>query len=96
MLYTDNGSDFTSRHLEPVGADLKIRLAFSIPDKPRGRGPIGRFFSTLNEMFLRELDGYAPAGGAVRGEPTLTLTEFEDRLRTFLLEIYHRREHAET
>jgi len=31
VLYTDNGSDFTSNHLEQVGADLKIRLVFSIP-----------------------------------------------------------------
>ena len=70
VLYTDNGSDFTSNHLEQVGADLKIRLVFSIPGKPRGRGRIERFFSTVNEMFLCELDGYAPAGGVVRGKPT--------------------------
>ena len=31
VLYTDNGSDFTSQHLEQVGADLKIRLVFSNP-----------------------------------------------------------------
>jgi transposase InsO family protein len=30
VLYTDNGSDFTSNHLEQAGADLKIRLVFSI------------------------------------------------------------------
>src|SRR5262245_27437773 len=51
VLYTDNGSDFTSQHLEQVGADLKIRLVFSIPGKPRGRGRIERFFSTVNDMF---------------------------------------------
>ena len=82
VLYTDNGSDFTSQHLEQVGADLKIRLVFSIPGKPRGRGRIERFFSTVNEMFLCELDGYAPAGGVVRGKPALTLTEFDIRFRT--------------
>jgi putative transposase len=43
VLYTDNGSDFTSNHLEQAGADLKIRLVFSIPGKPRGRGRIERF-----------------------------------------------------
>ena len=96
VLYTDNGSDFTSRHLEQVGADLKIRLVFSIPGKPRGRGRIERFFSTVSEMFLCELDGYAPAGGAVRGKPTLTLADFDARFRTFLLDVYHRRECAET
>jgi putative transposase len=95
VLYTDHGSDFTSRHLEQIGADLKIRLVFSLPGKPRGRGRIERFFSTVNEMFLCELDGYA-LGGAVRGKPALTLAEFDARLRTFFLEVYHRREHAET
>ena len=63
VLYTDHGSDFTSRHLEQVGADLKIRLVFSTAGKPRGRGRIERFFLTVNEMFLCELDGYAPPGG---------------------------------
>lgn len=96
VLYTDNGSDFTSQHLEQVGADLKIRLVFSIPGKPRGRGRIERFFSTVNEMFLCELDGYAPAGGAVRGKPKLTLADFDARFREFLLEVYHRRACAET
>jgi len=96
VLYTDNGSDFTSQHLEQVGADLKIRLVFSIPGKPRGRGRIERFFSTVNEMFLCELNGYAPAGGAMRGKPTLTLAEFDTRFRAFLLDVYHRRECAET
>lgn len=96
VLYTDNGSDFTSRHLEQVGADLKIRLVFSIPGKPRGRGRIERFFSTVNEMFLCELDGYAPTGSVMRGKPTLTLADFDARFRTFLLDVYHRRECAET
>lgn len=96
VLYTDNGSDFTSQHLEQVGADLKIRLVFSIPGKPRGRGRIERFFSTVNEMFLCELEGYAPAGGTVRGKPTLTLAAFDTMFREFLLHVYHSRESSET
>ena len=96
VLYTDHGSDFTSRHLEQVGADLRIRLIFSMQGKPRGRGRIERFFSTLDEMFLCELDGYAPPGGGVRGKPRLTLAELDSRLRTFLLDVYHRRDCAES
>jgi putative transposase len=96
VLYTDNGSDFTSRHLEQVGADLRIRLVFSIPGKPRGRGRIERFFSTVNQMLLCELDGHSPAGGCVRGKPTLSLPEFDARFRTFVLDVYHRRDCAET
>ena len=71
VLYTDNGSDFTSSHLEQVAADIKMRLIFSTPGHPRGRGRIERFFETVNQMFLCTLPGYI--GGAVRGQAELTL-----------------------
>jgi putative transposase len=96
VLYTDNGGDFTSHHLEQVAADLKVRLVFSTPDKPRGRGRIERFFSTVNQMFLADLPGYAPAGGGRCAPPTLTLPELDGRLLAFLLDTYHTREHGET
>ena len=88
ILYSDNGADFTSKHLEQVAADLKMRLVFSIPGKPQGRGKIERFFRTVNEMFLCDLDGYAGKG---RRQPCLTLGQLEELFRTFLLEVYHRR-----
>ena len=47
-------------------------------------------------MFLCELDGYAPAGGAVRGVPRFTLAEFDVKFCAFLLDVYHRRENSET
>src|SRR5262249_57239187 len=96
VLYTDHGSDFTAQHLEQVSADLKIRLVVSIPGKPRGRGRIERFLCTTNDMFLCELDGYAPSGGAVRGKPKLTLADFDVRFRAFLVDVYQRRACAET
>jgi putative transposase len=88
VLYTDNGADFTSKHLEQVAADLKMRLVFSIPGKPQGRGRIERFFRTVNEMFLCDLDGFTRRS---RRKPSLNLGQFEDLFRTFLLEVYHRR-----
>lgn len=96
VLYTDSGSDFKSRHLQQVSADLEIQLINSIPGKPRGRGRIERFFSTVNEMFLCELEGYAPPGCSPRGRPTLTLPELEARFREFLLGDYHLRKSSET
>ncbi len=54
VLYTDNGSDFTSIHLEQVAAGIKLRLIFSTHGHPRGRGRIERFFETVNQMFLRD------------------------------------------
>jgi transposase InsO family protein len=68
ILYSDNGSDFTSQHLEQVGADLKMQLVFSTPGIPRGRGRIERFFATLTQMFLCDLPGYVPPKGGMRGK----------------------------
>ena len=94
VLYTDNGSDFTSTHLEQVAADIKLHLVFSTPGHPRGRGRIERFFDTVNQMFLYDLPGYIDHG-VVRGEPSLTLTELDRRFSEFLRE-YHARPHGET
>ena len=38
ILYSDHGSDFTSRHLEQVAADLKIRLVNSMVGRPPRSG----------------------------------------------------------
>src|SRR5262249_34820322 len=61
-FYSDNGSDFTSQHLEQVSADLHMVLVFSEPYIPRGRGKIERFFGTVNQRLLCGLPGYTPAG----------------------------------
>ena len=95
-LYTDNGSDFTSHHLQQVGADLKIRLIHSLPGQPRGRGCVERLFQTCNQMLLSTLPGYTQEGKVVLGQPSLTLTELEGRFREFLLDNYHCNVHSET
>ena len=96
ILYSDNGSDFTSHHLEQVSVDLKIRLQHSLPGQPRGRGRIERFFATLNQMLLSDLPGYTPSKGSERGKPQLTLPTFEAQFLKFLLDLYHVREHGDT
>ncbi len=95
QFYTDHGSDFTSVHLEQVAADLKIALQFSWPAVPRGRGKIERFFSTVNQLFLADLPGYA-ASGQLRPEAVLDLPTFEGRFRAWLLSEYHVRIHEGT
>lgn len=90
IFYTDNGSDFTSNHMEQVGADLKIHLIFSTLGMPRGRGRVERFFQTINQLLLCELPGYAPEGKPIK-QPSLTLTELDTRFRHFLLNTYHQR-----
>jgi putative transposase len=51
-FYTDNGSDFTSHHIEQVAADLKITLIFSLPGAPRGRGRSSGFSRPYNRCLF--------------------------------------------
>jgi putative transposase len=94
IVYTDHGSDFTSRHLEQVAADLKIQPVISPPGVPRGRGKVERLFRTIEQRLLAELPGYAPPGHA-QIAPVLTLASFDARLRRWLLDHYHRDPHRE-
>ena len=96
-FYTDHGSDFTSRHLEQVAIDLKIRLVFSRQGKPRGRGKIERYFDTINQMCLPTLPGYAPRGTPDRvGQARLSLAELDAAIGRFIIDVYHHRPHGET
>ncbi len=94
VFYTDHGRDFTSYHLEQTAADLRMRLIFSLPGMPRGRGRIERFFGTVNQLFLCTLPGYVP--DRTDPPPVLTLAELEARLHDFLVADYHQRRHGET
>jgi putative transposase len=86
-FYTDHGSDFTSRHLEQVAIDLKIRLVFSRQGKPRGRGKIERYFDTINQMCLPTLPGYAPCGTPDRaGQARLSLAELDAAIGRFIID----------
>ena len=83
---------FISHQIEQVCADLKIRRIFSLPDKPRARGRIERFFRTVNQRLLSTLPGYAtagmPASGPCPGFPALILTELDTALKRFFIEDY--------
>ena len=94
VFYTDHGSDFTSKHMEQVAADLGIELIFSEKGMPRGRGKIERFFRSVNELFLQDLPGYCPKGH--QAEAHLSLSVFEQKFRTWLLSDYQHRVHSET
>ena len=88
VLYTDNGSDFTSKRLEQVTTALRVRAIFSAPGAPRGRGRVERFFRTVDEMFLSDLTGYARKG---RPRVVYTIEQLEKMFRSFLIDTYHRR-----
>ena len=94
ILYSDHGSDFTSRHLEQVAADLKIRLVNSGVGRPRGRGKIERFFESISQVLLPRLPGYGPGGTAQKAG--LTLAELTVELEKFLVDEYHNETHTTT
>ena len=95
-LYVDHGSDFTSKHIEMVCADLKVQLIFSNVGKPRGRGKIERFFNTVNQKLLCRLPGYITKNHLIETKSLLTLTQFEIQLKNFLLKYYHKKPHSIT
>lgn len=96
ILYTDHGSDFTSRHLEMSCADLKIDLIFSMVGKPRGRGRIERFFLTINQELLCHLPGYIAKDNPKNMTKLLTLRQLEEKFKNYLLNEYHQLPHSIT
>lgn len=95
VLYTDHGSDFTSRHIERACADLKVRLVFSGPGRPRGRGRVERFFSTINQRVLSDLPGY-PGAGVPPPEASISLEALDRAIRDFIEGGYHHTPHGGT
>lgn len=85
-LYVDNGSAFVAAPLQRACAVLGIQLVHSRPGEPAGRGKIERFFRTVRDQFLIELD-------------PVTVTDLEQVNRLFVAWVeqrYHRRVHSET
>jgi putative transposase len=86
VLYSDHGSDFTSRHLEQVAADLKIRLINSTVARPRGRGKIERFFDSLAQVLLSRLPGFSRTQASRAA--VLTQTALAGEIENYLIQEY--------
>jgi putative transposase len=82
-LYVDNGQVYHSVQLARIAASLGIVIIHSAPYQPEGRGKIERFFRTVREQFLANLDR----------QRTLSLEELNERFWAWL-ELYHGREHS--
>lgn len=94
VLYVDHGSDFISRHLEQVAADLKIQLIHSTVARPQGRGKVERLFGTLNTELLCDLPGYL-VDGKPASTPKLSLSELDAAIGAHIIGVYNVREHQE-
>lgn len=62
QIYVDNGSIYSSKHLERVCAKLTIRLTHSRPYRPMGRGKIEKFFRFVDQSFLPEAEALLRSG----------------------------------
>ena len=97
VLYSDHGSDFTSRHLEQVCAALHVRLIHSTAGVPQGRGKLERLFGTINTELLPGLPGQLPPGSSRPVIPSaLSLAQLDERLGRFVVDVYNQRVHSET
>lgn len=97
ILYSDHGSDFTSRHLEQVCADLHIRLVHSTAGVPQGRGKLERLFGTITTELLPGLPGYLPLRTSrAATPPALSLAQLDQAVGRFLIEQHNHRAHSET
>ena len=83
-LYVDNGKVYRSEQLARLAAGLGILISHTPPYQPEGRGKIERFFRTLREQLLANLDR----------QHLLTLDELNERLWAWIEQRYHCAEHA--
>jgi len=84
--YVDNGSAFVAAPLLRACAVLGIRLVHSRPGRPEGRGKIERFFRTVRDQFLVEVEARGVAD----------LLEMNRLFAAWVETVYHRRVHSET
>ena len=83
-LYIDNAKMYRSPQLARIAASLGTLIIHSRPYQPEGRGKIERYFRTVREQFLANLDP----------KRTLSLDELNDRLQSWIDNSYHRSEHS--
>jgi putative transposase len=82
-LYVDNGKVFRCQQLARIAASLGILITHSAPYQPEGRGKIERYFRSVREQFLANLDR----------QPSRGLEDLNQRLWAWI-DHYHGSEHA--
>jgi transposase InsO family protein len=83
-LYVDNAKVFRSQQLARIAASIGILITHTPPYQPEGRGKIERYFRSVREQFLANLDS----------QRTLSLAELNGRLWAWIEQVYHVSEHS--
>lgn len=86
-VYLDNGAPFVDGQLKKALAVLGVRLIHSRPGQPAGRGKIERFFRTVRDGFLVEINDANPIG---------RMDELNAAFTAWVEGVYHTRVHTET
>lgn len=83
-LYVDNAKVFRSSQLARIAAAIGILITHTPPYQPEGRGKVERWFRSVREQFLANLDP----------QRTLSLDELNHRLWAWIEQVYHRSQHG--
>jgi putative transposase len=87
-FFTDHGSDFMSKHIEQVAADLKFDIINSAVGEAEPRGKIERLFLSTDQLFI-------PDNKSPKSKP-LDIEELNKRFRHWLITDYLVRKNDET
>ncbi|MDO9535629.1 MAG: DDE-type integrase/transposase/recombinase [Bacillota bacterium] len=87
--YCDNGSIYSSHHLQRICGRLGINLSHTRPYKPQGRGKVERFFSSVQKSYLPEME-------TMLRERTMSVGEINEYFFIWLRQHYHEKVHSAT
>ena len=83
-LYMDNAKIYRSPQLARIAASIGILIVHTPPYQPEGRGKIERYFRSVREQFLADLDP----------KVVLTIDQLNQRLWRWIDAVYHCHEHS--
>jgi len=89
QIYVDHGSIYSSNHLQGICGRLGIHLSHTRPYKPQGRGKLERFFSSVQNSFLPELE-------IMLKDKVMSVEEINDYFFIWLRQHYHEKVHSAT
>ncbi|RJX27460.1 MAG: hypothetical protein C4554_04300 [Dethiobacter sp.] len=88
-VYCDNGSIYSSHHLQRICGRLGINLSHTRPYKPQGRGKLERLFLSVQNSFLPEME-------TMLRERNMSVGEINEYFFIWVRQHYHEKVHSAT
>ncbi len=89
QIYVDNAKIYSSHHLQGICGRLGIHLSHTRPYKPQGRGKLERFFFSVQNSYLPELE-------TMLKDKSMSVEEINDYFFIWLRQHYHEKVHSAT